>query len=307
MKVSLLRSMLTKHYEFYQLNLACTRAMNNIAIIGTGWLGLPLAQRLLSLNEAVCATRTTAQRLVELEQLNIPCFTLSLDSQNGESSPAFVKELTNRRINTVIGCFPPRFRHGEGEAYADRWKTLVSGCKQAGVEKILMVSSTTVYPNSNINMDEDKASLLLAQNNTLFSDSARTMLRAEQALIDSNIEYVILRYSGLFGPQRHPARFINKISSLSTVAPVNMLHLEDAINSVVFSLNSVHNQILNVTCPMTVSKYEFYKQAALGYDPELILPMLNNTSAKKIVSEKLVKAGFRFQYENVLDGLNHCN
>jgi len=282
--------------------------MNNIAIVGTGWLGLPLAQRLIFHGKSVYGTRTTKQRLNELKRLAIPCFELSLNSTPYDSNSIIIEKLHNRNISTVIGAFPPGFKKGEDDAYAQRWGMLINSSIQAGVKKIIMISATSVYPMSNNCMVENDACLPLTEHNANFSKNARTMLKAEQTLINATgIDHVILRMSGLFGPQRHPARFINKLRSLSTVAPVNMLHQEDAINAVIFSLDTVHNQILNVTSPNTVSKFEFYKKAIHRYDPQLILPKLNDNPAKKISANKLIQLGFKFKYENVLEGLDHCD
>lgn len=280
--------------------------MTSIAIIGAGWLGFPLTQRLDSMDKPVFATRTSTERLRELEALSIPCFALRLDSHIPTADPFVTEQFQARDIRTVIGAFPPGFRKGEGEAYAIRWQSLINSAKEAGVEKIIMVSSTSVYPNTNEVMNENDASLSLAKSNNHFSENAQIMLTAEQSLIDSGIEYAILRCSGLFGPNRHPARFVNKMRSVSKVAPVNMVHLQDVINAVIFSLTEVHNQVVNVTSPNTVTKYEFYNQAIQHYHDELTLPKLNNEPAKKISSDKLLQLGFTFTYENVVDGLKHC-
>jgi len=280
--------------------------MTNIAIVGAGWLGLPLTQRLHSEGQSVFGTRTTSERLEELEKLSLPCFALKLDSEQSVANPLVINQLQSRNVQTLVGAFPPGFKKGQGKAYANQWQALVNSALKAGVKKIVMISSTSAYSNANQTMFEHDACLSLAENNDLFSENARTMLIAEQSLIDSGIDYVILRCSGLFGPNRHPARFVSKMTSISNVAPVNMVHLEDVINAVIFSLSKITNQVVNVTSPNTVTKYEFYNQAILNSDEESQMPELNNIPAKRISAEKIVQLGFQFQYENVVDGLSHC-
>lgn len=280
--------------------------MNNIAIIGAGWLGLPLAQRLTYLNKPVFATRTSKERLIELEDLSLPCFTLCLDSHISTADPLITTQFQDRDIQTIIGVFPPGFRKGEGAAYAIRWQSLINSAIKAGIKKIIMVSSTSVYPNTNKTMNENDASLSLAKDNDHFSENARTLLIAEQSLIDSGLEYAILRCSGLFGPNRHPARFVSKMRSISEVAPVNMVHIDDVINAILFGITEIHNQVINVTSPNTVTKCEFYQQAIHYYHETLTLPIRNREPAKKISPEKIIQLGFSFTYNNVVDGLKHC-
>ena len=280
--------------------------MNRIAIIGAGWLGLPLAQQLIKNGETVFATRRETPRLQELVKKNVPCFPLSLSGNKPEADRQFVSQLINNDISIVIGAFPPGFRQGGGDAYAVQWQTLVSSCQEAGVEKLIMISSSTVYPDMVGIMTEEHASLTLAQGNPSFSDKARIMLRAEQSVIDSGLDYVILRYSGLFGPNRHPARFVNKLSSVSSKAPANMLHLDDAIASAVFSIRNISREIVNVTSPITLSKADFYQAAIDSYDSKLTLPPRNENGAKQISPDKLLQKGFEFKYTTATQGLAHC-
>ncbi|MFA0521664.1 SDR family NAD(P)-dependent oxidoreductase, partial [Vibrio sp. 10N.222.55.E8] len=80
-------------------------------------------------------------------------------------------------------------------------------------------------------------------------------------VMDSGLDFTILRFSGLIGPNRHPSRFASKLKQVSSQAPANMLHLDDAIGSVNFAIEQLHNEVVNVTTPNTVSKAEFYAAA----------------------------------------------
>jgi len=169
-----------------------------------------------------------------------------------------------------------------------------------------MVSSTSVYPDTCATMIEADASFELAVDNDDYSNKSRIMLTAEQSVLESKIDYVILRCSGLFGPNRHPARFVAKLSSISNVAPVNMVHLDDVVNAIEYSLTHINNQIVNVSTPNTVTKYQFYQQALQHYAEPITMPETNSVNTKRISAEKLLTTGFTFKFDNVLDALAHC-
>lgn len=92
-----------------------------------------------------------------------------------------------------------RFRQGAGEHYAKHWQNLVQHAKQANIQKLVMISSTSVYPDIAKAMNEQDASLALALDNSAFDAKARILLKAEQHVITSGMDYTILRCSGLIG------------------------------------------------------------------------------------------------------------
>ncbi len=271
--------------------------MKSVAIIGAGWLGLPLAKHLQRLGYQVYASKTTESGIKELEKQGIRGFLCDLDDKNVGDN------LTGLSCDVVIGCFPPGFRRGQGDEYIGQWANLVKQAKRAKVNKIMMVSSTTVYPDRPSAMIESDASLALAENNPDFSTNAKRMLQAEQSVVDSGLNYAIVRCSGLIGPNRHPARFASKLKQVSRLAPANMLHLNDAVGAVTFALEHFDNEIVNATTPTTVNKAEFYQAALNAVDSDEPLPAIVDLPDKKIVSDKLTEAGYQFCFSNTLEAL----
>jgi len=115
-------------------------------------------------------------------------------------------------------------------------------------------------------MYEQDASLELATNNDEFSANAKKMLQAEQTVIDSGLDYVIVRCSGLIGPDRHPARFASRLKQVSRLA-------------------------------------EFYQAALKAANLDEELPPIVDVADKRIVSDKLIKAGYKFHYSHTLEAL----
>ncbi|EGQ8034488.1 NAD(P)H-binding protein [Vibrio parahaemolyticus] len=275
--------------------------MANTLIVGAGWLGTPLAQALLVEGHDVVITRRSQARLDERPSTIANAALLDLNDEN--AAQKLDEIIQSNHIERIVGAFPPGFRRGSGREYTQQWSTLVKAAKQHAIEKLVMISSTTVYPNLPTEMKEESASLALAQTHPNFSDNAKIMLEAEQSVIDSGINYAILRCSGLIGPDRHPARFAMRLKQVSRKAPANMLHQSDAVAVAQFALDHLSNQIINVTTPHTVSKAEFYQAAITKSGAEISLPPVTEDADKRILADKLVSLGYQFRFNSTLDAL----
>ncbi len=271
--------------------------MKTLSIVGGGWLGKPLAQYLTSIGHKVYVSKTTSEGVATLQQDGLDSFKCDLNSGGEELG----RHLTHFPSEIVIGCFPPGFRKGGGQQYVNQWKALIEAAKQNGVSRVIMVSSTTVYPSLATDMTEEDASLAIAEGNTDFSDNATIMLQAEDALISSGMKFAIVRCSGLVGPDRHPSRFASRLKQVSELAPANMIHLQDAIGAVSFMALNNTSEVVNATTPNTVSKAEFYQAALNSVESTEPLPPVTQHPDKKIIANKLVSLGYRFHYQHTLE------
>lgn len=275
--------------------------MANTLIVGAGWLGTPLAQTLIDQGHQVTVTRRSQTRLDEFPLTSVQPALLDLNEPHSQQQ--LIELIEQHQIERIVGAFPPGFRKGNGQEYAQQWQRLVSAAKQSSVNKLLMVSSTTVYPNLAVDMKEEDATLALAQTSEHFSDNTRIMLQAEQYVIDSGIDYAIVRCSGLIGSDRHPSRFAMRLKQVSRKAPANMVHQNDAVAATAFALNQIDNEVVNATTPNTVSKAEFYQAAITQSDLDIALPPVTETADKRILADKLVALGYQFQFNSTLDAL----
>lgn len=269
-----------------------------ILIIGAGWLGFPLANQLLAHGHSVTISRTNHTRLESIPSHAHDAIIVDLNLPN---------TLSNIPDDTdiIIGCFPPGFRKGNGARYAEQWTLLSQYAASKPIKKLIMVSSTTVYPTKPELMREESATYELASTGPLFSENAKIMLKAEQSVIDSSIDYAIIRCSGLFGPDRHPSRFVSKLKQVSRSAPANMLHLDDAINILEFSINHIVNDTVNATTPNSIDKALFYKsacQSARAMEASAFPPIVDIPD-KEVSSDKLIALGYTFTYSSLLDAL----
>lgn len=271
--------------------------MKTVTVIGGGWLGRPLAHYLDTIGHKVYVSKTTDQGVSDLSEEQLNAFRFNLDDDSSTLKAAIERQAPD----IVIGCFPPGFRSGGGQRYAKHWQTLLKICQSAKVRKVVMVSSTSVYPDIATDMREEDASLALAEQHEAFSEKATIMLQAEQYLKDSGLKYGIVRCSGLTGPNRHASRFAARLKQVSDQAPANMLHLADAIGAVSFVAHLETSVVVNATTPNTVSKAEFYQAALASVNSQDVLPKVVHTPDKRILADTLVSLGYRFHHQHTLE------
>jgi nucleoside-diphosphate-sugar epimerase len=133
------------------------------------------------------------------------------------------------------------------------------------------------------------------------------LLMTEQKVIESGVSFAIVRFGGLVGPNRHPGKFITSSKKISNLAPVNMLHLKDAVRSIEFVNRIRRNVIVNVVSPANISQADFYKRAIyeLGNLNEIVT--ITDQAGKKVSSKKIVDLGFDFHYESPMDYFKNLN
>jgi nucleoside-diphosphate-sugar epimerase len=259
--------------------------MKSISILGAGWLGFSLGEKLLQLNYQVNASTTHVEKLSAFEQAGLKPFLIQLNDAN-EIDESFWTE-------TLILSFPPG-KSGDYSSYAIKVEHILKQLPEL-CKRVIMISSTSVYPKKSGHWKEDQ--LFEAE-----APEAQSILDAEEAVLSSNKQAIILRLSGLVGYERNPARF--GTSRLPANEPVNMIHRDDAIG-VIERLLEIENiqGIFNVCSPVHPSRQEFYtaRAATLGVESP-ILQISVDALTRTIDCEKLLAGTqYVFQKENPLD------
>ncbi|MDA9556487.1 NAD-dependent epimerase/dehydratase family protein [Vibrio sp.] len=282
-----------------------------VLIIGAGWLGTPLAERLLLNGYHVTVTKRSNEALSSLpEPLKKNAFVLDLAQFKGYQSntidAAQMISPLEQKYDYVIGSFPPGFRKGEPKTYISNWENVVSISQHCHAKKVIMTSTTGVYGSLTGSCTETDHPDTDSTNQT---DEKVSILRAAERMVEnSGISHSILRLSGLIGPDRHPGRFVKHLKQVSQLAPANMLHQEDAINAIIFMLTHENSGIVNVSTPETTSKVAFYQAALTDYTKEAEeFPKIVALEDKKVVVSKLLSLGFTFTYQHTLETLKDCH
>ncbi len=255
--------------------------MASISILGCGWLGFPLAKKLLVNNYQVKASVRTKEKLQYLQKASIMAYQLDIDAQAEGSWYDFLNS------DILIIAIPSKNIQG--------FTFLASMVERSSIKHVIFVSSTSVYHEANAVVTEQsetsKTSALL-QIESLFMKS-------------SNFTTTIIRFSGLVGYQRNPGRFFQKSgrSVSNPDAPVNMIHQDDCVELITQIIKQKKwNDVFNACADSHPSKREFYTKATekIGVKPPEFIE--SETQTFKIISnEKIKKAlGYEFIYPDVM-------
>jgi nucleoside-diphosphate-sugar epimerase len=249
-----------------------------VSILGTGWLGLPLAKALIAEGYAVKGSTTTADKLEVLKQEDIEPYILDLDKFSIEDTVAFLKGSDVLIINV-----PPKIKANE-VSYADRLSQLLPFIGQEGITKVLFVSSTSVYADDNTTVTE----FTLPKPDT---ESGKQVLQAELVFEEAtSFKTTILRFGGLIGADRHPIKFLaGKENIENPEAPVNLIHLKDCIGIISKIINAdCWGEVFNGVSPGHSSREDYYTRKAI--ESKLPVPKFNHSepSVGKSVSGRKV-------------------
>lgn len=242
----------------------------NIVVIGSGWLGLPLARHLLAKGHTVTATRRNTEPLETAVNL--------VRYPSEESADLLVQ------ADVVVLAFPPdRFSL---EAYAGDCLQVAEHCGPQ--TRLLMISSTSVYPSAITVADETSADDVKADTNKILFAERKLQQRLGKRL-------TILRLAGLIGPKRYPVTAMSRSGKTYFANdPVNVIHLEDAVGLSTFLIENDHGgEIVNGCASNHPTKKEFYTWMAekLGIPAPLFEP---GGEGKIIDSTKSRKLGYSY-------------
>ncbi len=273
--------------------------MKKISILGCGWLGLPLAKKLIEKGNAVKGSTTSENKLSVLKEAGINPFLVSLESENvSESVNDFLAE-----SEILIIDIPPKLRGNNADTsgssrkiFVEKIENLIPFIEKSSVKKVLFVSSTSVYGDENDFISEET----LPNPET---ESGKQLLLTEAILQkNQNFETTILRFGGLIGEDRHPVKFLAGKENLENPdAPVNLIHQNDCINIIEEIIKqSKWNNVFNAVAPFHPTREEYYTQKAK--EQNLVLPKFSSekSNIKKVIScEKIENVlGYKFKLEN---------
>jgi len=241
-------------------------------MLGSGWLGLPLAERFVALGYRVKTSTTSASRLPVLPG---DPYLINIGSPS-DNIDAFLQS------NTLIVNITAKDIDGF------RW--LVGKIEDSSIETVLFVSSTSVYPLDRAVVSESDGGEL--KDHPLFI--IENLFRQSQ-----KFRSTIVRFGGLIGAGRHPGRFFrgNKVVR-NPDAGVNLIHLDDCLNIIdKIVTDQVWDETFNACADTHPSKREFYAQAAslagvpspvFGVSDDRCLKLIDNRKVKRVLNYQLI-------------------
>lgn len=265
--------------------------MKRVAVIGCGWFGFPLAKALIASGTDVIGTKTTEEGLQQLRDEGIDAALLNLGHEDATAQLHSILA----DVSALVVNIPPGLRRGEND-YLDKLKLLLEPIKQSQLKKLVYISSTGAYPQTQGWLTE--ADLAAAEPGS----SSWVLQQAEQlmqSLRHDNLAVTTVRFAGLVGAGRNPGRFLAGKTDLPKGDNlVNLVHLEDCITAVRKILHSQQRSATyNLVSPAHVRKDQFYTQAAasLGLPPPQFLA--SNQGDGKVVVGDLICSELDFSYQ----------
>lgn len=265
-----------------------------IAILGCGWLGLPIAASLAADGHSVKGSTRTTDKAAALQAMGIRHYAIDLDP---EADAAVLSDFLD--ADRVMINIPPGRGRGDVEDHHPRQiAALLPHLSKA--RQIIFVSSTSVYPSENRTVVEEDAGNSPAA-------SGRALLRAEAMLRDAAARRLcIVRPGGLLGGDRHPGRFLARREYLTSPdTPTNLIGRDDLIAIIrLLMQRDIVGETFNAVCPKHPTRREFYTREAakLGIELPPFEESAEQEPWKIVSSEKLMaKLGYQFLHPDPSD------
>ncbi|HEY1196692.1 NAD-dependent epimerase/dehydratase family protein [Flavobacterium sp.] len=270
--------------------------MKQISILGCGWLGFPLAKKLIENGNSVNGSTTSEHKLSILDNVGINPFLITVKSESiSENIADFLAQ-----SEILIIDIPPKLRaanpDSERKLFVEKIENLIPFIEKSKIKKVLFVSSTSVYGDDNSKITEESIP-------NPETDSGKQLLLAENLLLkNKNFETTILRFGGLIGEDRHPIKFLSGKENIENPdAPVNLIHQNDCIEIIEAIINqSKWNEVLNAVAPFHPTRENYYTQKAI--EMNLPLPKFSSqqSNIKKVISSEKIETvlDYKFRMNN---------
>ncbi|WP_345246807.1 NAD(P)H-binding protein [Nibrella saemangeumensis] len=264
-----------------------------ISILGCGWLGLPLAEKLISDGYTVKGSTTSAEKLPLLNAKGIDAYQIQLTPEPQGNLAALLS------ADILLIDIPPKAgRFGEA-FHPDQVQAVVQAVRQSPVRRVLYISSTSVYPELNREVTEEDV-IRVEQS------AAPALVQAEQLVqsLTPEQQTTILRCGGLMGYDRIPAKYIAGKTVDSGAVPVNYIHRDDAVGIITAVIKQQLTGVFNVVAPEHPTREEIYRRscADFGYALPMFIESDKFIPYKIVSSKKLSEVtSYKFRYPNPLD------
>ncbi len=222
----------------------------------------------------VKASTTSESRLAELSAFNVEPFIVAIEHLS-ENLRTFLQ------ANVLIINIP--------SGNIDAFGSLVTEIERSDIEKVILVSSTSVYEDNNQTIsesdgEESQQSPLLAIEN-LFRNSGK-------------FKTTIVRFGGLIGYSRTPGRFFGPGRVVTNPdSKVNLVHRDDCLGIISRIVEQgVWGEVFNCCADTHPTKREFYTKAAKSSG--LPVPEFEDSETKsfKIISNQKVKRILNYEF-----------
>ena len=263
-----------------------------IAILGCGWLGLPLAEYLLSIGHQVKGSTTSEDKLKIMKSKKITPFLLQITEDGILGDLKFFDS-----VDVLIIAVPPGLRTNPNR----RFDLIIEHCKEAclisKIKEVVFISSTSVYGN--------KSRIITEESSLLPETNSGNQLAICEKIFQREYRFstTILRMGGLIGEQRHPIHQLSKKDYVNNPkGGINLIHLTDCIFIISKLINKpIKENVYNCVTPYHPSREKYYTKMAsiIGCKPPAFRAF--DESDRQISSEKIIHhLNYEFKVKNLL-------
>jgi nucleoside-diphosphate-sugar epimerase len=226
--------------------------MNIVGVLGCGWLGVPLCDKLKKQNWEVRGSRRSEIGMLTLKERGIDAHQIELSKSSMTGSiKSFFKEM-----KTLVISIPPDKKEND---FSQRIRQLLLILKTTSVKKIIFLSSTSVYGNTE-GLFNEKSTINPKK------ISSKAIVETEQLISNHFIPSIIIRLGGLIGVDRNPVFQLQKKIISNPNGRINFIDQKDAIEGIMALLSNPEQEgIYNLVSPHHPIRKTYYKKMALKY------------------------------------------
>lgn len=267
--------------------------MKTCSIIGLGWLGSPLAERLQAQGYTLSGSTTTLEKLPDLRQRGINAHRLLLTpALDGDLVPLL-------QTDVLVVNVPPRAGQFGDEHHPEQMRLLAQAVHQSSIRHIVYVSSTSVYPELSREVAESDVQ-------TPEQSASPALVKAEQhwLALAPERQVTVVRCGGLMGQTRIPGKYVAGRTIDSGALPVNYIHQTDAVGLLTAVIEQQLTGTFNAVAPQHPTREAVYRRscADFGYRLPTFVTPDGPLPFKLINGDKLAQAAaYTFSYPNPLD------
>ncbi len=266
-----------------------TLSPKKFSILGCGWLGLPLAQHLILNNHQVKGSTTSHEKIDLLEKNGIAPSIINIENNQVNSNLSSFLSTDILVIDVPFGKQKENF-----EAY----KQLALDVEKSSIKKVIFISSTSVYSDTNSVITEDSSFEI--------NPAKKVLIGLENLFLNhSGFETTVLRFSGLIGGTRNPGNFFKEDRVVKNgLAPINLIHLDDCIEIIkLLAEAEFKGDIFNACADSHPTRKEFYTAATLIQNKIPATFIENKEFSYKIISNQKLKRklNYTFIYSDLME------
>ena len=248
--------------------------MKTILIIGSGFIGLPLAVRLSKEDFIVTISTTRTVKQLELEKLGV--IAIKFNSNEDEDYLQFL----NCSYDYIVYALPPSVcKKYDYNSVLQKITSLLAKC-----ENIVFTSSISVYQNNGNPHNEMSTDLI---------SNKTPVLETEKFIIEKYYQHYIFRLAGLIGENRHPKFFFKNDVIENSNQVVNLVCGSDVVEIITLAITkNIPFGIYNVCSPEHPTKIEYYKN-------QIIKPVFKEGVVGKVIDTSKLDRFLNYRYKGI--------